>query len=88
MALDANWRFVPPCVLVLVRPRLHAFCSTRNWHSEKQGAEYMEYILGKQTYTLDTIDFAARLHGYQQIVMDIGTGDGRNVAYLARCSPD
>jgi tRNA G46 methylase TrmB len=48
----------------------------------------MEYILGKQTYTLDTIDFAARLHGYQQIIVDIGTGDGRYVAYLARRYPD
>ena len=48
----------------------------------------MEYIHGKQTYTLNATDFAARLHGYQQIVMDIGTGDGRYVAYLARRSPD
>jgi tRNA G46 methylase TrmB len=48
----------------------------------------MEYIIGKQTYTLDRTDFVARLHGYQQIVMDIGTGDGRYVAYLARRSPD
>jgi len=48
----------------------------------------MEYIIGKQTYTLDRTDFAARLHGYQQIVMDIGTGDGHSVAYLARRSPE
>jgi tRNA G46 methylase TrmB len=48
----------------------------------------MEFIHGKQTYTLDGTDFAARLHGYQQIVMDIGTGDGRYVTYLARCSPE
>jgi tRNA G46 methylase TrmB len=48
----------------------------------------MEYIIGKQTYTLDGTDFASRLHHYQQIVMDIGTGDGRSVAYLARRSPD
>ena len=48
----------------------------------------MEYIHGKQTYTLNATDFAARLRGYQQIVMDIGAGDGRYVAYLARRSPD
>ena len=48
----------------------------------------MEYIHGKHTYTLDGTDFAARLHGYQQIVIDIGTGDGRYVAHLARCSPE
>jgi 16S rRNA (adenine(1408)-N(1))-methyltransferase len=48
----------------------------------------MESLHGKQTYTLDGTDFAARLHGYQQIVIDIGTGDGRYVAHLARCSPE
>ena len=48
----------------------------------------MESILGKQTYTLDGTDFAVLLHGYWQIVMDIGTGDGRYVAHLARCSPE
>jgi hypothetical protein len=37
----------------------------------------MEYIHGKHTYTLDGTDLAARLRGYQQIMMDIGTGDGR-----------
>jgi tRNA G46 methylase TrmB len=48
----------------------------------------MEYIIGKQTYNLDGTDFATRLHGYRQIVMDIGTGDGRSVAHLARRSPE
>jgi tRNA G46 methylase TrmB len=88
MALDAAWRFAQLGVIVLVRHRLHAFCSTRRWHTKKQGAEIMEYIIGKQTYTLDRTDFASRLHHYQQIVMDIGTGDGRSVAYLAKRSPD
>jgi tRNA G46 methylase TrmB len=48
----------------------------------------MEYIIGKHTYILDKTDFAVRLHGYQQIAMDIGTGDGRYVAHLARRSPE
>ena len=48
----------------------------------------MEYIHGKHTYSLNATDFAARLRGYQQIVMDIGTGDGRYVAYLARRYPE
>jgi methyltransferase family protein len=56
--------------------------------AEKHGAEFMEYIHGKHTCTLDVTDFAARLHGYKQIVMDIGTGDGRYVAHLARCYPE
>jgi len=48
----------------------------------------MESLHGKHTCILDATDFAARLRGCQQIVMDIGTGDGRYVAHLARCSPE
>jgi tRNA G46 methylase TrmB len=55
---------------------------------KKQGAEFMESLHGKHTYTLDGTDFAVRLHGYRQIVMDIGTGDGHYVAHLARSSPE
>ena len=87
MALDAAWRFIHPRILAHVLPRLHAFCSIRSCQ-KKHGAEYMETIIGKQTNTLDKTDFAARLIGYQQIVMDIGTGDGRYVALLARSSPE
>ena len=46
----------------------------------------MESLHGKHTCILDATDFAARLHGYQHIVIDIGTGDGRYVAHLARRS--
>ena len=88
MVLDADWRFAHPCVLAPVDHRLYALCSTRIWHTKKNGAEIMEYLHGKHTYTLNATDFAARLHGYQQIVMDIGTGDGRYVAHLARCNPE
>src|SRR5689334_7802544 len=56
--------------------------------SEKHGAEFMESLHGKHTCILDATDFAARLRGYQQIVMDIGTGDGRYVAHLARRNPE
>ncbi len=48
----------------------------------------MESLHGKHTCILDATDFAARLHGYQHIVIDIGTGDGRYVAHLARRSPE
>lgn len=54
----------------------------------KNGAELMEYIHGKHTYTLDATDFAARIHSYQQIMIDIGTGDGRYVEYVARRYPE
>jgi len=48
----------------------------------------MESLHCKHTCILDATDFVARLHGYQQIVIDIGTGDGRYVAHLARRSPE
>jgi hypothetical protein len=88
MALDAAWRFAHVCVIAPVRLRLQTFCSTRNWQTKKNGAEIMENIIGKHIYTLNATDFTARLHGYQQIVMDIGTGDGRYVTYFARRSPE
>jgi 16S rRNA (adenine(1408)-N(1))-methyltransferase len=56
--------------------------------SEKHGAEFMESLHGKHTCILDATDFAARLRGYQQIVIDIGTGDGHYVEYVARRSPE
>ena len=42
----------------------------------------MEYIIGKQAYTLDGTDFATRLRGYQQIVMDIDGTISTEVAII------
>lgn len=47
----------------------------------------MEYIHGKLAFTMDATDFAARLHDYQKIVMDIGTGNGRYVEHVAQRYP-
>ena len=48
----------------------------------------MEYICGKRTYYLSPSELEARLEGYREIVMDIGTGDGRYVLELARARPE
>ena len=48
----------------------------------------MEIITGKHSYDLDTAAFAARLAGYRDILVDIGTGDGRYVDHVARARPD
>lgn len=47
----------------------------------------MEYTHGKQTFTMDSATFTARLHGYQEVVVDIGTGDGRYVQHIAQYYP-
>ncbi len=47
----------------------------------------MEYIHGKKTAHLDGTFIVARLGGYHEILVDIGTGDGRFVQYMARENP-
>lgn len=47
----------------------------------------MEGICGKQPYMIDAPTLAARIVGYQGILMDIGTGDGRYVQTIARGCP-
>ncbi|HEX6292817.1 MAG TPA: class I SAM-dependent methyltransferase [Herpetosiphonaceae bacterium] len=47
----------------------------------------MELIHGKQTSRIDPATFAARLVGYREVTIDIGTGDGLYVAYLAKTHP-
>ncbi len=44
----------------------------------------MEYICGKQTGQMDGLTLAARLAGYSEVRLDLGTGDGRYVEQLAR----
>jgi hypothetical protein len=48
----------------------------------------MESLCGKQTFSVDAPDFAARLQGYQQVMIDVGTGDGRYVQHVAHSSPE
>jgi hypothetical protein len=47
----------------------------------------MEGIQGKQSYTISTAILAERLAGYSDILLDIGTGDGRYVRDVARTYP-
>lgn len=47
----------------------------------------METICGKQTLELDGATLFARASGYEDVRMDIGTGDGRYVLHTARNRP-
>ena len=43
----------------------------------------METILGSKSLALDLTGLAERLTNYHRIMLDLGTGDGRYVQYLA-----
>jgi predicted RNA methylase len=47
----------------------------------------METIRGKMSLDLDLTGLNARLANYQRIILDLGTGDGRYVRYLAERNP-
>ena len=44
----------------------------------------MECIRGKQTWTLEAPQFRSRLEGHPEILLDLGTGDGRFVVAQVR----
>jgi 16S rRNA (adenine(1408)-N(1))-methyltransferase len=48
----------------------------------------MESIRGKQALEIDAPALAQRLAGYERILMDIGTGDGRFVQQVAKTCPE
>lgn len=48
----------------------------------------MEYINGKLTGTLDVAAFSRWLQEYREVVVDLGTGDGRFVRHLALACPE
>jgi 16S rRNA (adenine(1408)-N(1))-methyltransferase len=47
----------------------------------------MDIIHGKQTSHMDAATLAVRLQGYQDILIDLGTGDGRYVRHIAAERP-
>ncbi|MCI0576389.1 MAG: class I SAM-dependent methyltransferase [Chloroflexi bacterium] len=47
----------------------------------------MEIIRGKKTLVMDASALAERLRGYEHILLDIGTGDGRFVRHVAETWP-
>jgi 16S rRNA (adenine(1408)-N(1))-methyltransferase len=48
----------------------------------------MESIQGKHALFITAAELYARLTGYQQVLIDLGTGDGRFVEHVARTRPD
>jgi predicted RNA methylase len=73
-------------VPVLARP--HAVLSHfDDMPKRENGRERMESICGKQVCLIDAATLAARISGYREVVMDIGTGDGRYVRTIARQCP-
>jgi len=48
----------------------------------------METMRGKLSLELDLDEFVDRLKKYQRVLLDLGTGDGRYVRYLADRNPD
>jgi len=47
----------------------------------------MESICGKQAWVIDAATLAARIVGHREVLIDIGTGDGRYVRTIARECP-
>lgn len=47
----------------------------------------MEGIRGKRAFAIDAATLAARIASYDDIVIDLGTGDGRYVRHVARLEP-
>ncbi len=47
----------------------------------------MESIQGKRALFIDAAELYTRLAGYQQVLIDLGTGDGRFVEHVARTRP-
>jgi 16S rRNA (adenine(1408)-N(1))-methyltransferase len=53
----------------------------------ENGREHMESIRGKQACHIGAVMLAARLAGYREVLVDIGTGDGRYVRHVAQRQP-
>ena len=47
----------------------------------------MEYIRGKTSAEIDADRLAAGVAGYGDVLIDVGTGDGRYVLHVARTRP-
>lgn len=48
----------------------------------------MEYLYGKQTSALSAEALSAHLKSYREILIDLGTGDGRYVQQMAQAYPE
>jgi len=70
---------------VRVRHLSFPFCSPAN--DDKHERWRMDILHGKHTVPMDAATLAVRLRGYQDILIDLGTGDGRYVRYIAAERP-
>jgi 16S rRNA (adenine(1408)-N(1))-methyltransferase len=59
-------------------------CSTA---AERTGEKDVECIRGKTSAEIDVDVLAADVAGYDDVLIDVGTGDGRYVLHVARTSP-
>ncbi len=48
----------------------------------------MEYLCGKRSATLERADFVEVLNNYREVLVDLGTGDGRYVRSTAQAHPE
>ena len=65
---------------VLVRHLSFPFCSPAN--DDEHERWRMDIIYGKHTVPMDAATLAVQLRGYQDILIDLGTGDGRYVRHI------
>jgi hypothetical protein len=85
MVADAGALLTRPDNPLPARPRvLSHFDETPK---RENGGERMEGICGKQAGNIDAATLAAQIGGYRDILIDIGTGDGRYVRTAARECP-
>jgi 16S rRNA (adenine(1408)-N(1))-methyltransferase len=54
---------------------------------ERTGEKNVECIRGKTSAEIDLDQLAADVAGYENVLIDVGTGDGRYVLHVARTNP-
>jgi 16S rRNA (adenine(1408)-N(1))-methyltransferase len=67
------------------RLRLPFFCCSKA--ERRTGGKDVECIRGKTSAEIDVDGLAAGVAGYDEVLIDVGTGDGRYVLHVARTSP-
>jgi 16S rRNA (adenine(1408)-N(1))-methyltransferase len=74
-------------ILAPARLRLPFSCCSCSTRAERTGEKDVEYIRGKTSAEIDAGGLAAGLAGFSDVLIDIGTGDGRYVLHVARTCP-
>src|SRR5581483_2210553 len=55
---------------------------------QTRGTPVLEYLAGKRSLPLAAEDLCRRLDPFSQVLLDLGTGDGRFVRHAAAENPD